>query len=268
MTDVRGIDLETLNAYVDGELDVSRAADIAAAVARDAGLAARVATLARVKAATSELGKTGSSDMRWSPPRRTWRGARAIAASIAVALLAGAGFAFVALTGPGEPVWLTRASAAHERWLAMPVGTASPHEVNREGLLQQAGQVGMEHLPDLADAQLRQVWIAPTRGRRGAVDGLYVGYVGVHGCRLGLWTGRPEAGFPDRFESKARPHLTAYAWQVDGLAYVVLARGMDAERLRLLAATIERLTRQRERLDDETRTALREAPLTGTSCIG
>lgn len=48
-TDRSSPDWAELNAYVDGELDGATAARVAAAVARDAGLAREVARLAQLK---------------------------------------------------------------------------------------------------------------------------------------------------------------------------------------------------------------------------
>jgi hypothetical protein len=133
--------------------------------------------------------------------------------------------------------------------------------VSDRNLLQEAKAVGIERVPDLAEAGLHPVWVDATDDAA-----LFVGYIGVHGCRLGLWVGRPAGGAPSDLASLTLATLTAYAWQADGRAYVVVARGMDGDRLSLLAHTVERLTRQGERLDDETRTALRAAPLTGSAC--
>lgn len=46
---------DLLNAYVDGELDRFMSAKVAAAVAQDATLAARVATLSKLKASVHQL---------------------------------------------------------------------------------------------------------------------------------------------------------------------------------------------------------------------
>ena len=48
-------DWDKLNGYVDGELDAAGAAEVATSVARDPDIAARVATLHRLKAAASAV---------------------------------------------------------------------------------------------------------------------------------------------------------------------------------------------------------------------
>lgn len=54
-TDEMEISWVILNAYVDGELDRVMSAKVAAAVAQDATIAARVATLSKLKASVHQL---------------------------------------------------------------------------------------------------------------------------------------------------------------------------------------------------------------------
>jgi hypothetical protein len=260
MTDMQPMNWTLLNAYVDGELDAAAAADVAAAIARNPELAAHVAALSRLKAATAALGAVEAPSAVLSRPRVRTVLRGALAAGLAAVLLA-AGVAWSILGRSQEPVWLRPAAAAHEQWLAAPASLARVAGVTGENLLREARAVGIERVPDLSEAHLRPSWVATTEDA-----GLYVGYIGVHGCRLGLWVGNPARGAPSEIVPLVLPRLTAYAWQADGRAYVVMARGMDDDRLDLLARTIERLTRQGAHPDDEARTALREAPLTGSAC--
>ena len=262
MTGMQGAVWTSLNAYVDGELDAAAAADVAAAIARDPELAAHVAALARLKAATKAQGAAPASIP--SPPERRHSRRLALPSALAAgfaAILLAAGVAWSILGHPQEPAWLRPAASAHEQWLAAPAGVARAGRISEDDLLREARAAGIAGVPDLAEAQLRTVWVATTENA-----GLYVGYIGIHGCRLGLWVGNPVRETPRELASLMLPGLTAYAWQAGGRAYVVVARGMDADRLNLLARTIEHLTRQGQRLDDGTRTALREAPLTGSAC--
>jgi len=253
------MDWTLLNAYVDGELDAAAAADVATAIARDPELAAHVATLARLKAATGAICEAAAPSLDLPKPRRAaYTGA--LAAGLAAVLIA-AGVAWSILGRTEEPAWLRPVAAAHEQWLAAPASLARAGDVSDRNLLLEAKAVGVERVPDLAEAGLRPAWVSSMDDAA-----LFVGYIGVHGCRLGLWVGHPGKDAPSDLASVTLPTLTAYAWQVNGRAYVVVARGMDGDRLSLLARTIERLTRQGDRLDDETRTALRAAPLTGSAC--
>lgn len=261
MTSMQRIDWTLLNAYVDGELDASTAADIAAAIARDPELAARVAALARLKAATGALAAAPTLSLPTAPRRRRAATVGGMAAGIAALFLVAAGIAWSLLERSDEPLWLRPVAAAHEQWLAAPASLARAGGVSDDNLLREARVVGIGQVPDLTDAQLRPAWVSITGG-----DGLYVGYIGVHGCRLGLWVGSSTGDVPRGLAPVVLPQLTAYAWHAAGRSYVVVARGMDAGRFSLLARTIERLTRQGAHPDEQTRTALREAPLTGSAC--
>lgn len=259
-------DWETLNRYVDGELDAASAADVADAIARDRTLAALIATLARLKAVSAELGAIPLAEGRWPPPRRSNSRLRAMAASVLLLLAVGAGFSWAFFESSRTPHWLLSAEAAHSRWLSVSPPAGETNAAAGDTLLEQAGLIGIRHIPDLAAAQLRLAWLTTTSDSKGMVDGVYAGYVGVHGCRLGLWMGRGSPDFPWHLALQSLSEIPAYAWQVNDFSYAVLARGMDPARLHLLAETIERLTRQGERLDDGIRTALARAPGTGLPC--
>ena len=79
------ITFEMLNAYVDGELDATAAAEVAGAVAKDSELAREVAALSRLRSAVNESFEAPSLSI---PATRAAKGrVLAIAASIALAML-------------------------------------------------------------------------------------------------------------------------------------------------------------------------------------
>ncbi len=255
------IDWQTLNAYVDGELAPGEAARVAAAMARQPKLAARVATLSRLKAVANELQPPLAAPAPPLPPRRaptTRQGlALAAAALAAVAILA---LWFWPASAPPGPLWLDSAVTAHLEWLARtPEGDGgAPQPV----ALDQTGTAG---IPDLSEAHLTLVYVNLVPGR-GQGHGLQLGYRGIHGCRVSLWIAEATAGLGETPAAVGATDVAGYAWRVGESGFALLARGMDPDRLRLLATTVARMTRQGQEQDAETRIALRQTTQTGAPC--
>jgi anti-sigma factor RsiW len=237
-----------LNAYVDGELAPDAAADIAAAIAADGGLAAQVAALARLKVATGEALTPDPSDV---PPVALVRPARrpaflgirppsgighwrSVAAGLALALFVGmAGW----LPAPGPDAaaaWIAAVEARHRSWLA-----ADPHPVpvdERAVMLADApGRTG--RVPDLGFANLSVAHlVVETSGRQ---PGLYIGYVGANGCRLGLWIGPAPDALAAGLTERRNGDVQGFTWRIGETGYAVMAHGMDPQRLTAIAAHLE-----------------------------
>ncbi len=260
---------DKLNAYVDGELDAQGNAEVAGALALDPDLAARVASLARLKACVAEAGESEMpppvrSPARSVPPRRSfaWVGV----AGAATVVLAVALMSFERLRpAPAPPAparvlelsGLSAAAAMYDRWIA---GNDGGGDQQRPLDWQPMG-----HPPDLGEARLRLVYRDATEPRdRHAV---FYGYLGPNGCRLGLWIGRGEYG--GRTSPPQAVHLgelAGYVWTAEWLEYAVVARGMDPVRLASLAAIIERIIERDMKLDRDVRLALQNAARTGATC--
>lgn len=253
---------ERLGAYIDRELAPAEAAEVAAAIARDPDIAARVATLSRLKASATSADPQ-SDAMPPSPALRPrFRAWPAVAAACTVFALLGSAalWQWLPATAP-EHAWLEDAAEEYQSWLAG--GTGRPDDSRiRIGL--QAHET--EQVPDLSAAKLSLVHVSLTPS--GAGSGLFLGYQGVHGCRLGLWIGASEASLVDLPTKVAVDALEGYVWRVEDTGYALLARGMDAVRLRMLAEAVSRITHQRQRLDESARIALRETTGIGAPCLG
>src|SRR3546814_7839019 len=75
-------------------------------------------------------------------------------------------------------------------------------------------------------------------------DLLFVGYVGVNGCRLGLWIAPAAEGLGADLTEHRERNLTSYTWRVENTGYAVLAAGMDERRLSAIARRLEQATRK------------------------
>ncbi|WP_020179902.1 hypothetical protein [Methylopila sp. M107] len=256
------IDWETLNAYVDRELAPADAARVAAAAARDPSIAARVASLAALKAGAAAVAAPDDAPEIPIPPRKPYAvGWRPIAIAASVALLAAAG----AATWPQRPHFdadpIVGAVAAERTWL-----TGAQTDAPAAGVRVAVAAGASDSLPDLSAADLRLAYLAadPAADRP---RGLFAGYVGPKGCRLGLWIGPGE-------EAETLPaardvgDVMVRSWSADGRAYALMSRGMDARRLDRFAAVVSEIARRGRRVDDGLRLALLDASRTGAACVG
>jgi anti-sigma factor RsiW len=264
MPDIK-ITWEVLNAYVDGELDRATSAKVAAAAAQDAMLAARIATLSRLKAST-----TGPDPFAApvppppiTPKRRqlaSWR-TSAIAAGLAL-ILAGAILIQGRHTPKAEQPWLTEALAAQRQWIA-----SASQKASRDRSTVTLGAAMAARTLDLSDADLKLVYAAAMAPIAGS-ETMFLGYRGPHGCMVGLWIGAPQDGIDSDSVPKKLDvgNFRVRAWRDDASGYALLSRGMDPARIDRLAEAVARLTDPRHIADDSIRTALREVPRTGIAC--
>ena len=198
---------ERLNGLLDGELSPVETADTARALRDDPALTARLADLARVRAAITAVDAdiaaptitTGSNQRPW---RREW----ALAGGAALVLLAAA-VMFILLPARESPVL-----AVHRHFLAAAADAADRAE-----------------LPDLSAAGLRLERVEAV----GA--GTYAGYVGPRGCRLGLWIG-PRGSAPADEGGEWRIETVV---QADGrVAWIAAEPAMSADRFAALAEAV------------------------------
>ena len=255
----RTIDPETLSAYVDGELDNDRAADVLAAAAADAAVARELSALSRLKATLAAGIDVPALELPATPPvRRRWRVAiAAMAAFVLVAAGVGGYLGYVANDRGPDPAWL---AAAHASWSieeAPAPGAGGPlHAASiREGA----------YVPDLSSAKLSIVHVGRHDTGRGT-RALVVGYRGTRGCKVSLIV-LPDADGPATgLAPVAVPDLAGFTWRAGRLAYVILAQGMAATRLSLIAAKVMEASRRRLPLDDAARTRLAQSRAESAPC--
>lgn len=230
MTEEQAMSWEQLNAYVDGELAPADAAAVASAVAGDPALAARIATLAKLRAAVTGLPRETAPPFVTSFRRRSVTAAarRLAALAAAVMVVAGLGSAVWFASG-SSPADLSAALAANRPWLA---GREAPATAAVSVELSGARSSA---LPDLSAASLRLVRLdmLPDTAKSGEV---FAGYEGPNGCRVGLWLSRQaptNAVEPVRSEKNG---ISIRAWRSGDLGYAMVGVGLDEARLDLIAA--------------------------------
>lgn len=257
------INWDILNAYVDGELDRVMSAKVAIAVAQDATLAARIASLSKLKASAT----SHEIPLSQIPPfpnefkqRHTasWR-VYGIAAGLILVLAMGV-LTSKYLGSRAEPRWLDAALTAQRDWIE----SASKHEAG-DGSIVTIGATKSARPLDLSDAELKLVYVAAAPSVAGS-EPMFLGYRGPHGCMVGLWIGLPQAGvgpMPQGFDSGK---IRVRAWRDQGTGYALMSKGMDPVRIDRLAAAVARLVDPKQIVDDGVRTALRDVTRTGAAC--
>lgn len=249
---------ETLNAYVDGELDAEAAAAVAAAVASDPDIAAQVATLTRLKASAAASLPVVPQIM---PPLPVLRGGRrsrpatriALAAALLL-LVVGLGTAVLLSVWPARdetPAALLAAAGLHRTWISGPAGAAiRPSPV--------ATATTLTEIPDLTAAGLTLSHVMPAsvaeQGRS-----ILLGFRGPRGCQVSLWIGEALPDFAAVPVRQQIDGLSAYVWRVEHKGYALMTRDMDAQRFVTLASAVARITRERFQVDDLTRMALQQS---------
>lgn len=256
---------ETLNAYVDGELDAERAAEVARAAAKEPEIARQVSMISQLKAAaTASAEPMPAIDL----PRRVRPLWPRVAAAMAIVMVGGLAALFALYPASQEESWLLSARADHAEW-ATTGRIGSVEALSPRTYLAGLHRLGpAPYLPDLSSARLKResVRYIPAGDRQAGA--LHAGYVGTRGCRISLWaTVTEKSGFGPltRHQSGDGP---AYSWHAGRLRYVILSSGMAANRFALIAEAAHRATGARSRPDDETRTALARSRNTSPPCKG
>lgn len=257
----RRISFEMLNAYVDGELDATAAAEAARAVANHPSLAREVVALSRLRSAVAESIEAPplSVPARSSTGRRT----SAIAASIGFALFIAGSVLVSGFDRDLGSEWLARAWQMHRGWSIEGVTAQT-----RASLLlaKYVDAVPGAYVPDLSASRLTLVHVtaAPLTGQRRA---LLTGYRGTRGCKISLLV-FPSLGALSEALSPFRDGKNeAYGWRAGSLGYVIMSDGMDTGRFRLLAESVRLTSRQHIPFDEQTRMALRESRDKSAPCL-
>jgi len=232
---------QELNAYVDGALAPDAARLVERAAALDPAVARALDELGRLKQATGEL-LVATGDCPAPPAvlaaapvpgaRRTLgidRRAWAMAAAILL-LLAGLWLWPQSPTpGSGATAWLAEAEALHLARAQEPRTAAAEAVALPAALAPEAATF------DLGLAGLALVLTEESAG------GLYLGYEGSRGCRLGLWIAPAPADLAAALTGHHRDGLLLVTWRSGDTGFALLSQDMDPRRF----AGIAQLLRER-----------------------
>jgi len=224
--------METLNAYVDGELSGAQAASLVHLLAHDPQLAEQVAALTRLKAAVQDsmadvprIAPDMDAIYRAHPKRRRrgWfgrlgarprqdpRSTAAMAAALAVVSLIGAWLLLA--HGPRSPI-IAEAIAQHQNWAREKIAPAAAAAAKLAAFDPLAHDF---YVPDLSASKLTITAINPF-----AQGGLHVGYTGTRNCHLSLFiepgTALKSARFTEAMVGRARASAVASSTSSRGQA--------------------------------------------------
>jgi len=95
-----------------------------------------------------------------------------------------------------------------------------------------------------------------------------IGFEGPHGCKLGLWVAQLSDTSPVEVINAipARAGIRAVSWRSTQATYVLMAKGMDAERFDRYARAISTLLLHGPKTREQDRIALRSATQSGAPC--
>lgn len=259
---IETIGFETLNAYVDGELDSAETADVALAIAGNPHLAQQVAVLTRLRSAVIEAAQTPEIDLHRAPAERTRPGRAMLAASIAIlAVLAGSMLLLSSDDRPIPPGWFEVATNLLESWPEKSDPNALPSNA-----VDSAGSLARAYVPDISAAKLTINHVMertdPAMGRL-----MVIGYRGTRGCRVALAIFADGGSFPVERTLVRDGGIRAYAWRAGRRGYAIIADGMDVSRFRLIARSVNETTMRHQPVDAETRVALGESRRRSTPCL-
>tara|TARA_B100000315_G_scaffold233897_1_gene247453 strand:- start:1318 stop:2106 length:789 start_codon:yes stop_codon:yes gene_type:complete len=256
------ITFETLNSYVDGELNAADTAEVAAAIAHDPHLARQVAVLTKLHSSIIETAETPEIEQLHAPAKRSRTGPGLLAAGIAFLIfISGAVLISSSFDRPVLPQWYEVTANALERWPDRPSEKAPVMEITEP-----AGSFAEAYVPDLLAAKL---FINHVEEKTVSVLGSLrvIGYRGTRGCRIVLTIFADGGSFPVGRTFLQDGNIQAYAWRAGRLGYAMIADGMDAERFNLVVKTVHETTLRRLPLDAKTRVALGESRQRSVPCL-
>jgi anti-sigma factor RsiW len=257
--------LETLNAYVDGELSVRESAEVANAIANDPNLARQAATLSSLKATLASASPGQQEPLNIDLPRA--RNSRLPwVAAIAGLVIMGAILSALILNRasllPNQGLEL--AEEVHRSWLADATDPATSGRHLASAQILDRLQIDA-YVPDLSKVNLafsgvRQISSGMSRG-------MHIGYRGPSGCMVSLVVLNNTVGLSDELAYFERDGHLLYGWQVHQTGFYLLAHKMDQARLSEVARVVNRLTRERLPLDPDSIIALHQARSESKPCL-
>ncbi len=258
---------EELNAYVDGELSTRDDARVARAIARDRTIAARVASLSRLKSALAETAEAPAKAIGF--PRTDWS-PRMLATAASIGLLVA--LAILVLSsylrfGAEDESWFQEASAAHSLWVRDPAAPDAP-EVKAGPLLIARDRIKvLVHTPELKSARLSLTYLKFFEATESEPAALHLGYTGRRGCQVTLWATAAPPTLTTALLETRDGKLRGFRWRVRNTAYALFATGMAEDRFTTIADKVYKATREHRGFDEETRMALNQASSTAPPCV-
>lgn len=258
---------QQLNAYIDGELSPREVAAVAKAIAEDPAIAARVATLTRLKSSLSGLSEQPPLPLTLPRPRRS-AGLLAVAASFALLLAVGIGLLTGSnLLGHEDDSWYREARIEHANWALEPAAP-NAREVEANLFLASIERIAVPvQTPDLTSAKLRLTYLQYYRATDTAPAALHLGYTGRRGCKVSLWVTEAPLGLDTDLTESRVDKLRGFRWRSGRTAYALFATGMAERRFTVIANKVYEATRQQHGFDDGTRLALRNASTDVPPCL-
>lgn len=260
-------DWETLNAYVDGELDSAGRADVARAVAEDQETAEAVARLSRLKQAAQDAGGADAGERPAVDLPDGGRARRRAVWGTAAAVLVAAALGLTAGFWPrvSEPEWIGAAHAVHAGWAEDKAEDTKEAGTTSAVLLAAVEDFG--RVPFVPDFSANKLSLASVRrAHLGETPVLHLGYRGTRGCRVSLLVLAEPRALTAELATVETATGPAHLWRAGGIGYALIASGMDEARLRVLAEAAHAATRERSQPDAETRTALRRSRAESQPC--
>ncbi|MBD1545593.1 hypothetical protein [Roseibium aggregatum] len=260
-------DWQTLNAYVDGELDATTAAAVAEAAGDDAEVAEQIAMLYQLKGVSHNATPEAPADLKDLMPapmrsRRTPVSIAAVVAMLAVAVAAIWGALELESDQALPPELLASARTLHGQWLQTDASAAG--EAQPTVLLAALSTFGrVPFVPDLSSTSLSIGLVTVADGPEGHM--LHVGYRGTHGCHLSLFVVEGDA-IPKAPQDIVQGSDETHSWRVRDLGYLLFAKGMDQSRFRLISEKVEAATRRNSPLDNAAQEQLAANKRQAESC--
>ncbi len=256
---------KALNAYVDGELSATNAAEVAKAVAQDAELAQRVAHLTSLKATLGKLQPCDNHgiDLDDIVDKRS-RGLQRVA-SVAGIFLLGALLAGLVLMGK-TPLTLDQmayAEAIHHEWLKSEKQISDSVQNGKLKVALQTMNFNA-YIPDLSKVNLS--YDAVKTILMGKDVGLHIGYKGPSGCMVSLIAFRNPLDLGDDLAAYRQDQRTVYGWKTGKEGFYLLANHMDPGRLLEIAHVLYNLMQTRSVLNEQSMAALDQAKASSQPC--
>jgi anti-sigma factor RsiW len=226
-------DLETLNAYVDGELSPDAHRLMSDRLAADPGLARRAESLARLKSRVHALGAETAvvqlppAGARISPVRM------AVAAAAFCLIFAGGWLGATAFsdfrTRAAAAPEIAQALALHDHWPAVVMNSSLP-----------ATRIDDFQAPELTRADLVLVSLRSDVDIAG-MRAVQASYQGPHGCRLSLFR-IPQSGPDQGLRITDENNVQSAVWADKSFRYIAVARRLNLTRFAVLADAMQVMT--------------------------